>query len=466
MASAAAADHSDWRPPDALIASGVGMLALSVVMLRLMMADDDESFLVAAMAQGGIYALSVWLVLRRPPGRGALAAILGVAVIARLIALPSPPTLSTDAYRYVWDGHVQAAGFNPYRYVPADPQLGSLRDDAIYPNVDRSEYAIAIYPPVAEMIFLVVSRASETLTAIKAAMLVFDLITIAAIIAWLKRDRLPPERVIIYAWHPLPIWEFAGTGHIDAAAIALMSVSILAASGGWRGTAGAMFALASLVKPFPLVIGPALWRRWDWRMPAAFIAAVVAAYVPYLGAGWQVLGFLHGYADEELYLNGKGFVVVAALRALGLPSPSGAVFAVFALAVLAAIAAGVIFRARSSEVEPAAALLLGAAFLVLTSPHYAWYFAWVLPLLCRTVYAPLLYLSLASFLLYFVEVQDVDENLTPWWWLYLGFAALAAADFTMRRKLSRIRELVLGRSRAPLELPTATQPAPLTMRRR
>ena len=28
------------------------------------------------------------------------------------------PLLSSDIYRYVWDGKVQAAGINPYRYVP------------------------------------------------------------------------------------------------------------------------------------------------------------------------------------------------------------------------------------------------------------------------------------------------------------------------------------------------------------
>ena len=38
------------------------------------------------------------------------------------------PILSSDVYRYVWDGRVEAAGINPYRYVPADPQLAPLRD--------------------------------------------------------------------------------------------------------------------------------------------------------------------------------------------------------------------------------------------------------------------------------------------------------------------------------------------------
>jgi len=385
-----------------------------------------------------VYAAAVWFVLRRPCGPRALLVVIGVAVLARLIALPSPPTLSTDVFRYVWDGRIQAAGVNPYLYVPASEQLALLRDSAIFPNVDKSEYARTIYPPVAEMIFWLVSRASETLTAMKIAMLAFDMLTIATIVALLRQDGLPAERVLVYAWHPLPIWEFAGTGHVDAAAIAFMCLAMLAASRKRGGMAGALLAAGSLVKPFPLAIAPALWRRWDWRMPTAFIVVAAAAYLPYLGAGRRVFGFLGGYADEELYLDGKGFFFVAALRTLGLPAPSGTVFALLAFAILAALAAAVSFRARSVEVERAGPILLGTFFLVLTSPHFAWYFAWVIPLLCRMFYIPLAYLTLASVLLYYAELHDTGETgetLWPVWSLYLGFAALVAIDLILRRKL-------------------------------
>ena len=63
--------------------------------------------------------------------------IIAVALLTRAIALFSPLTLSGDAFRYIWDGRVQAAGINPYRNVPADERLALLRDTAIYPNVDN-----------------------------------------------------------------------------------------------------------------------------------------------------------------------------------------------------------------------------------------------------------------------------------------------------------------------------------------
>ena len=52
------------------------------------------------------------------------------AALLRLAFVVQTPTLSGDVYRYIWDGRVQAAGVNPYRYTPTDAHLEPLRDDA------------------------------------------------------------------------------------------------------------------------------------------------------------------------------------------------------------------------------------------------------------------------------------------------------------------------------------------------
>src|SRR5437763_1627343 len=80
------------------------------------------------------------------------------AAAMRLMALFAPPYLSSDIYRYVWDGRVLAAGINPYRYIPTDPQLDHLRDPAIWPEINRSNYAPTIYPPAAQAIFFAATR--------------------------------------------------------------------------------------------------------------------------------------------------------------------------------------------------------------------------------------------------------------------------------------------------------------------
>ena len=438
MEHGAAHGRPERRALVALAVAGAALLALSPLMLHFLVAVRYEHFVLAALAQGAVYAFAVWLILRCRFGRAALVLIFAVAVIARAIALPAPPTLSTDIARYVWDGRVQAAGINPYRYVPADERLAALRDDAIYPNINRADYAPTVYPPVAEMIFLAVTRLSETLTAMRLVMIGFEVVTVLALLALLRHDGRPPERVLIYAWHPLPIWEFAGAGHVDAAAIAFMTLAMLAARER-RALAGLALAAGALTKPFVLLVAPALWRRWDWRLPAALIAAGIVFYLPYLGAGSGVLGYLGGYGEEQGYADGSGFFLVALLRALGVPAPGGLAFAIFAALVLAVLALAIAFRSRPHDAGPAIFLPLAAAFFVLISPHYAWYFAWALPLLVRAPYVPLLYVTLACFIFYLPAIKDFDDYLTAGLWLYGGMAVLAVADLALRLRASPVR---------------------------
>ena len=67
-------------------------------------------FGLVAMYQALGYLVAVWVVLNRPANRWTLAIIVVCAVGCRLVCLFSPPFLSSDIYRYVWDGKVQASG--------------------------------------------------------------------------------------------------------------------------------------------------------------------------------------------------------------------------------------------------------------------------------------------------------------------------------------------------------------------
>ena len=120
----------------------------------------------------------------------------------------------------------------------------------------------------------------------------------------LRAAGAPRERILLYAWHPLPVWEIAGSGHVDAAVVAFVALALAAALTGRRAWSGAALAAGTLVKFLPLVLVPALWRParsalGDWRWPAAFVTLIIAAYLPYLGVGSSVLGFLPGYVAEE-----------------------------------------------------------------------------------------------------------------------------------------------------------------------
>ncbi|MBA3618140.1 MAG: hypothetical protein H0W56_00815, partial [Acidothermales bacterium] len=56
--------------------------------------------------------------LLRAPRRAAVALALAVGLGLGVASLSVDATLSNDFYRYAWDGRVQAAGIDPYRYPP------------------------------------------------------------------------------------------------------------------------------------------------------------------------------------------------------------------------------------------------------------------------------------------------------------------------------------------------------------
>jgi hypothetical protein len=357
------------------------------------------------LAGGAIYAAACWLTLRleRTAGPGAqrraLLVVLAAGICARLLLIGAPP-VSTDIYRYVWDGRVQAAGINPYRFRPAEPPVAFLRDATVYPQINRAATAVTIYPPLAQMIFFTVTRVANSVTGMKAAMAAFDLATMGALLALLRSHGVAESRLVFYAWNPLPLFEFAGSGHIDAAAIALMLLACLAARGNRPAGAGVLLGAAALVKFFPLVIAPALYRRWGWRLPAALAATVAVLYLPYLGVGRQVFGFLPGYIREEGLASGSGFFLLNALSAaFPLPTWGTAAYLAGGAVLLAGLAWIVVMR-PDPAVSLTGALLLLAVFTLWMSPHLAWYFTWCLPFLCFKPSWALIYLSVAAPLLY------------------------------------------------------------------
>ena len=145
-------------------------------------------FVAVLAVAAAAYLGAVAMVLRRTPPRGAVWLVLGVALAMRLPVLFAPPFLSSDLYRYIWDGRVQNAGINPYRYLPADPALALLRDAAIYPHVNRARLRAHHLPAHRRGHVRAVARIAPTVFAMKAAMLGFEL---AAMAPWWRCSTWP-----------------------------------------------------------------------------------------------------------------------------------------------------------------------------------------------------------------------------------------------------------------------------------
>jgi alpha-1,6-mannosyltransferase len=376
------------------------------------------------MLQALGYLVAVWVVLNRPADRWTMFLIVSFALVCRLVCVFSPPFLSTDIYRYVWDGKTQAAGVNPFRYIPADPHLAFLRDANIYLHINRRTYAHTIYPPGAQVLFLLITRLGASVVVMKAAIVALESLTIWILVKLLRMMGLPREQVLVYAWHPMIFWEVASSGHVDGAALPLIALAILYYVRRKPLAMGGALAAATLIKLYPIVLLPALYRRSEWRnwkVPALIAGIVATGYACYSSVGSHVLGFLPEYAKEEgLESGSRYFLLTLARHVLHRETLPAGAFYVFAALLMLALAVWAFLRNDGAPLTAIrACFVIATVLMLLFSSHYPWYYLWLLPFLCLVPYTPMLYFSTACFYLYTTQLANPGPAMYYMFqWLY------------------------------------------------
>ncbi len=288
------------------------------------------------------YFAACALVLATKPGQGRwrwieLSIILAGAFVLRALLLPLPPGFSRDSWRYLWDARVTLHGFSPYVYQPLSYPLKPLVDTILFPRM-RFRASPTIYPPGAQAVFLLsYLLGGSNLYFLKGIFLIFDMTTCGALVVLLKRRGIDPCRVLIYAWCPLPIIEFAIQGHVDVISLTFSILALLSFSNNsvrGRILTGFLLGMAALTKFYPIllliVVVPDMLRDAmkrsgasralvslaaslralarslrsirgrDYGLLGVCLLTILLAYLPYyiMGHG-QVLGYFTNYSNEQ-----------------------------------------------------------------------------------------------------------------------------------------------------------------------
>ncbi|MGI4981136.1 MAG: glycosyltransferase 87 family protein [Janthinobacterium lividum] len=375
--------------PATAVGTNLALAFLGCILLGLShhLALEFDDFIIG-YSETTICALAVFLgsaviVTRQPVDRWTLPIILVFGVLCRLVLLTPDPHLSSDIYRYVWDGMMQHHGISPYRFVPGDVHLKMFREDDIFPNINRRDYAPTIYPPIAQMFFYAATGLSFTLVAMKLAFYAAEAVAVWALLKALPLVGMRREQVLLYAWSPLLIWEIGSSGHVDALLAMFVSLAILYRLRNQPVLTGLALGAAVMTKFYPLLLLPALYRRGDRRMPLAMLAVIVGGYACYAGVGKRVFGFAGGYVAEEGMANGSRYFLLDLLQHVrGFEHVPIWAFFLFCAACFAPV---LLWCWRCNE-RPGGAFLAPAgtlAFLLmlLFSPHYPWYVIWLVPFL-------------------------------------------------------------------------------------
>lgn len=416
-----------------------------------------------------LYLLAGALVVADPAavrGRaGLLAAILGLALLSRLILLASTPALSDDLYRYIWDGKVANAGEDPYRYAPDAPELAPLRDRLWAPINQKAQHTP--YPPAAQAVFALTYRlAPDSVKAQQIVATLADLLAIGALLLLLARLGLPRERVLLYAWSPTPMLHFAHSAHNDALMIAAALLALALAVGplpaGRAGVVrriggGAALACAALVKLVPLLLVPLLLRRWRVLGTLACGLALAGGVAPFLGPGPAALAGLGTEVGEAVF-NDSGHYILVRVLARFTDAP-GTVASLTAAGTL--VIAAIVLAVRGGDdlaLVRGAALLLGLVIL-LNAVVEPWYLAWMLPFVAvclrpdvgRWPFAPtpLLGWLWLSGAIQLTDLTYLSPSNARWWPLirlieYGPFLAIALAGLLAARPRGVRRAVTTG----------------------
>src|SRR5262249_30658238 len=197
-----------------IYACGVIIAVAMIAVARVDPRVSPHEFFACLGSAGMSYLAVVWLLPRaRLESRSALVFCLGLAALWRVPLLLSPPPLSTDVYRYVWDGRLQHLGYDPYTVIPDDPAVAKLHDRETQQMNHRS--LPTPYPPVAEFFFRLATWPSTSVRTMKAALVLCDALLVIVLLRWLDASGRDAVRVLGYAWNPLVALEVAGNGHVD-----------------------------------------------------------------------------------------------------------------------------------------------------------------------------------------------------------------------------------------------------------
>jgi alpha-1,6-mannosyltransferase len=424
------------------------ILAVTLELLFLLLchaarSDRFATAIVLLLLAGAVYATSVYLIqkVRATQTKPLFWFIIAAAVVFRITLWSLAFPTTDDVYRYRWEGKLQAHGGNPYQVRPNDPEWAFLRDST-YSRVGLKEFKGG-YGPAWELVSAVTYRMVAAVTSDEEAQAFWfklpaamaDLGLIGAVSALLRALGMPVTRVIVYAWSPLPMWEFWANGHNDALVVLAAVLAILLAARGRRWSAAAALTAAIALKLWPAILISAFARRTiRFRHLLLCVPLLGLLTVPYWSGVFEnarfMTGFVGGWRNNDSIFGAILWIAGDQYRAK---------YTAFALIGTAAI-----WIALRQPHLARACLWTIIAVLFLSSNCHPWYLTWFLPLLAIELSSGLLLWTTLAPLFYSVwpawVVLGVWDGVSPWrWYVYVPvFVLIGARAVYDRRNAARV----------------------------
>lgn len=368
----------------------------------------------------GVLSFMVWGVYYFQEKHLPIALLVFFAILFRLIGIIGFPVLEDDFYRYLWDGRMTIETGSPYLFPPSYYFDIELNDqfEAILGLINYPDIA-TVYGPICQWLFALTYLLFPG--EVWPLQTIFALADLGIILILLRMAK--PVFVLLYAWSPLLIKEFAFTAHPDVLGALFLLAAFFTYTRHYIYWAAILLALAAGVKVFALIIAPIL-LRFNWRAWSVFIATAILIALPFgIKNAWIPEG-LQAMAGTWLF-NAPLYYLFSWWASIDLIKAT--LLAIFATSIAAYF---VYLLLKKQHLPIRADYLFGLLFLC-TPVFNAWYLVWLLPfaVIYSTCWAWVA--SVSVFLSYASGINMPDSQLDlyqqPGWSLIIQFGVILVA---------------------------------------
>jgi alpha-1,6-mannosyltransferase len=259
------------------------------------------------LAAFGLYA-AAFLLVRRLPRRWwlALPIVVGTVLFQATLCL-MPGTFTTDLFSYAMYGFIpRVYDLNPYIYVPGYFPANRLTS-WIHPIW---YYTPSIYGPLWIDLSVWLTGFTRDRSLVDQA-LIYRLVSnlaqllnvglFALLIRKLQAPR-PLSLLLLFAWNPLLLFEFAASGHNDSLMMSFVLLAMLLAAQRVYWLAVLALAAGALIKVTAVLLLPLLaihWALQHRRLPRRLGVLALAGLI---SLGLAVLLYLPWYSGPETFL--------------------------------------------------------------------------------------------------------------------------------------------------------------------
>lgn len=298
--------------------------------------------------------------------------ILFYAIAFKVLGWFCLPLYEDDHFRFLLDGYLSTTGVNPYSVSPEalfDQANNSERLDEVLGQINHPNIA-TVYGPSLQSLFSL----SAWISPLQAWPLRLLLFGFDLLLLMLLAKQVPTKYLILFAWSPLIIKEFAFTIHPDILGALFLLLAFLTAKRGYLASAGIFLALAAGTKIFAIIAIPYVLRLKlkSWLF---FIITCLSLTIPWGMIAWFPPG-LQQMGNEWIFNAPLYFIAIN----LGWLTPENLfAFKVLMLSLLAITYTLTWLFWLSKRIDTSQALSISFGLLFLFSPvANPWYFIWLL----------------------------------------------------------------------------------------